>query len=178
MGLFGHFFLSSVISLLSPSLRETARYRLKYCLKGPFSPKQPTYNLDNSRARAYCTCSRCGWGLFGHFTLIYTFSPPLHSLWETARYKLKYCLTGPLNPNNQILHVPVSRGSGAQDETGPEFIKLFSCLTQLSTIFSLLINVKMPTIVGILIFMSGKNSMLGLSQPKNRIYDILIFTSL
>ena len=20
-----------------------------------------------SRARAYCTCSRCGWGLFGHF---------------------------------------------------------------------------------------------------------------
>ena len=24
-------------------------------------------NLDNSRARAYCPCSRCGWGLFGHF---------------------------------------------------------------------------------------------------------------
>ena len=29
-------------SFLSPSLWETARYRLKYCLKGPFSPKQPT----------------------------------------------------------------------------------------------------------------------------------------
>ena len=28
-------------SLLSPSLWETARYRLKYCLKGPLSPKQP-----------------------------------------------------------------------------------------------------------------------------------------
>ena len=27
---------------------------------------RPT-NLDSSRARAYCTCSRCGWGLFGHF---------------------------------------------------------------------------------------------------------------
>ena len=27
---------------------------------------RPT-NLDESRARAYCTCSRCGWGLFGHF---------------------------------------------------------------------------------------------------------------
>ena len=27
---------------LSPSLRETARYRLKYCLKGPLNPKQPT----------------------------------------------------------------------------------------------------------------------------------------
>ena len=29
-------------SALSPSLWETARYRLKYCLKGPFNPKQPT----------------------------------------------------------------------------------------------------------------------------------------
>ena len=24
-------------------------------------------SLDKSRARAYCACSRCGWGLFGHF---------------------------------------------------------------------------------------------------------------
>ena len=29
-------------SSLSPSLWETARYRLKYCLKGPLNPKQPT----------------------------------------------------------------------------------------------------------------------------------------
>ena len=29
-------------SLLSPSLWETARYRLKYCLKWPLNPKQPT----------------------------------------------------------------------------------------------------------------------------------------
>ena len=29
-------------SILSSSLWETARYRLKYCLKGPLSPKQPT----------------------------------------------------------------------------------------------------------------------------------------
>ena len=28
-----------------------------------------SYNLDYSRARAYCTCSRCGWGLFGYFLL-------------------------------------------------------------------------------------------------------------
>ena len=28
-------------------------------------------------------------------------------------------------------------------------------------------NVKMPTIVGILTFMSGENSMLGLSEPKH-----------
>ena len=29
-------------------------------------PRRPT-NFDYSRARAYCACSRCGWGLFGHF---------------------------------------------------------------------------------------------------------------
>ena len=29
-------------SFLSPSLWETARYRLKYCLRGPLSPNQPT----------------------------------------------------------------------------------------------------------------------------------------
>ena len=29
-------------SFVSPSLWETARYRLKYCLKGPLSSKQPT----------------------------------------------------------------------------------------------------------------------------------------
>ena len=26
-----------------------------------------SYNFDYSRARAYCACSRCGRGLFGHF---------------------------------------------------------------------------------------------------------------
>ena len=42
--------------------------------------------------------------------------------------------------------------------TGPEIIKLFSCSTQLSTKFILLINVKMPTIVGILTFISMINT--------------------
>ena len=36
------FLLSSILSPLSPPLWETARYRLKYCLKGPLNPKQPT----------------------------------------------------------------------------------------------------------------------------------------
>ena len=35
-----------IFSPLSPSLWETARYRLKYCLKGPLSPKQPTNQLE------------------------------------------------------------------------------------------------------------------------------------
>ena len=34
---------------------------------------RPT-NLDNFRARAYCACSRYGWGLFGHFSLFNLFS--------------------------------------------------------------------------------------------------------
>ena len=36
------FSLIYLFSFLSPSLWETARYRLKYCLEGPLSPKQPT----------------------------------------------------------------------------------------------------------------------------------------
>ena len=32
-------------SFLSPSLWETVPYRLKYCLKGPLSPKQPTSEI-------------------------------------------------------------------------------------------------------------------------------------
>ena len=41
---------------------------------------------------------------------------------------------------------------------GPEVIKLFPCSTQLSMKFILLINVKMPTIVGILTFISIVNT--------------------
>ena len=40
-------------------------------------PGRPT-NLDQSRARACCACSRCGWGWFGHFfshlSLLFSFS--------------------------------------------------------------------------------------------------------
>ena len=41
--------------------------------------------------------------------------------------------------------------------TGPEVIKRFSCSAQLRLKFILLINVKMPTIVGILTFISRIN---------------------
>ena len=46
-------------------------------------------------------------------------------------------------------------------------LRLFfvSCSTQLTMKFFLLINVKMPLIVGILTFMSRKNIMLGISEP-------------
>ena len=36
-------------------------------------PGRPT-NFNNTRARVYCACSRCGWGLFGDFSLVYLLS--------------------------------------------------------------------------------------------------------
>ena len=69
--------------------------------KLPVSGRPAT--LYKCRARAYCACSRCGWGLFGSLFYQSSFLSP--SLWETARYRLKYCLKGPLSPKqptNQI----------------------------------------------------------------------------
>ena len=55
-------------------------------------------------------------------------------------------------------------------DSGPEVIKLFTCSTQLSMKFFPLLNVKMPTIVGILTCISWKNNILGLTAPeKSRI---------
>ena len=50
--------------------------------------------------KAYCACGECGWGLFGRFCsrLPFLFFLPL---WETARYRLKYCLKGCYSQNNQ-----------------------------------------------------------------------------
>ena len=47
-----------------------------------------------------------GGGCLDIFTLICPFFPLSPSLWETARYRLKYCLKGPLNPKptNQPNH--------------------------------------------------------------------------
>ena len=59
-------------------------------------------------------------------------------------------------------------------KTGPKVINLCSCSSQLSMKFFLLINVKMPTIVGILTFMDRKNSILGLSKSAKKL-NFLIF---
>ena len=39
-----------------------------------------------------------GGGCLDILTRLYLFSPLTPSLWETAQYRLKYCLKGPLNP--------------------------------------------------------------------------------
>ena len=49
---------------------------------------------------------------------------------------------------------------------GPKVIKLFPCSTRLNMKIFLLINIKMPTIVGILTIMGRKNNTLGLSEPE------------
>ena len=51
------------------------------------------------------------------------------------------------------------------DTTRPRGYKTFSMLNSAEHEFFLLINVKMPTIVGILTFTSKKNSIIGLSEP-------------
>ena len=68
-------------------------------------PGSPTTS-ENSREKAYCACSRCEWRLFALFVsrLLFLSSS---ALWETVRYRLKYCLKGPLNPKqptHQVTH--------------------------------------------------------------------------
>ena len=50
------------------------------------------------------------WGCLDAFTLLCLFFSLFPSLWETARYRLKYCLKWPLNPEqpptNQHLERP------------------------------------------------------------------------
>ena len=59
--------------------------------------------------------------------------------------------------------------------SGPEVIKLFFMVNSVEHEIFMLINVKMPTIVGILTFMSMKNSIPGLSDPKKAEFlDIFI----
>ena len=85
-----------------------------------------------------------GGGCLDIFTLIYPFSPLSPSLWESTRYRLKYCLKGslhPKQPTNQII-----RGQPLKKiicSPGPEVIKLFFTLKSTEHEIYLLINVKM-----------------------------------
>ena len=72
-----------------------------------------------------------GRGCLDIYTLLYLFSPLSPSLWETARYRLKYCLKGPLNPkqptnqptNDKISHGLVSPSYNCDVKSGlrPDF---------------------------------------------------------
>ena len=74
---------------------------------------------------------------------------------------------GPLTHVAGALPLALRIRTGKKTRSDPAVIILFPCSTQLSMKFFLLINVKMPTI---LTFMSGKNSIICLSEPnKSRI---------
>ena len=101
------FFLSSIISLRFLPLSGV----VGWCDgAGLTSSAGASYVLryDYSRAGAYCACSRCGWEteiLSQRAVKPKTTNQPIFpSLWETARYRLKYCLKGSLSPKttNQL----------------------------------------------------------------------------
>ena len=66
-------------------------------------PGRPTIWVTVGQGRTALAVG-AGGGCLDIFTLIYPFFPLSPSLWETARYRLKYCLKGPLNPKptNQL----------------------------------------------------------------------------
>ena len=112
----------------------------------------------------------------GCFSFVsHTFSFFLSSfLWETARYRLKYFLKEPLDPKqpvNKIEQYPgIRRTTYCIFDRPDEYLvpklkkkkkkkkHFMRNSVMLSMIFFLLINVKMPTIVGILTLMSRENS--------------------
>ena len=60
-------------------------------------PGRPTILITVGQGSAALAVG-AGGGCLDIFTLIYPFTSLSLSLWETARYRLKYCLKGPLNP--------------------------------------------------------------------------------
>ena len=69
-------------------------------------PGRPTIWMTVGQGPTVLTVG-AGGGCLYIFTLIYPFSPLSPSLWETARYRLKYCLKGLLNPK-QLTNQPQS----------------------------------------------------------------------
>ena len=67
---------------------------VRWCLVN-FQCRGRPFNLNNIGTRTYCAWSRCGWGCWDIFLSVFSlFYIPL---WETVRYRLKYCLKGPFN---------------------------------------------------------------------------------
>ena len=76
---------------------------------GSNSSAGASFNLDTGGQGPTALAVGAGGGCLDILTPIYPFSPLSPSLWETARYRLKYCLKGPLTPkqrtnqpNNQL----------------------------------------------------------------------------
>ena len=102
-------------------------------------PGRPTIWITVGKGPTALTVG-AGGGCLDIFILIYPFSPLSPSLWETARYRLKYCLKGPLNPKqptNQMLLYPIfvkwRRGPFQQSgEKKPELLEHCSQLNKVN----------------------------------------------
>ena len=73
-----------------------------------------------------------GGGCLDIFTLLYPLSLLSPSLWETARYRLKYCLKGPLNPKQQqqqfLYHSKGGGGGGEKRNSKEKQVNYFAHL--------------------------------------------------
>ena len=71
-------------------------------------PGRPTISITVGQGPTTLAVG-AGGGCLDIFTLIYPFSPLSPSLW--TRYRLKYCLKGPLNPKQPTNQPTVFNGS-------------------------------------------------------------------
>ena len=88
-------------------------------------PGRPTILITVGQGPIALAVGAGGGGL-DIFTLIYPFSPLSPSLWETAQYRLKYCLKGPLKPK-QPTNQPTIHESQSHD-CSTYFFHLFNML--------------------------------------------------
>ena len=73
-----------------------------------------SYNLDYSGARAYCTRSRCGWGLFGHFYSHLSFLSSFSLSVGDGPILTEILSQRPIKPEttNQPINVPLAKSQG------------------------------------------------------------------
>ena len=91
-------FLTSILSLFFLPLSARTGWSGGAMVLGKLPvPGRPTIWMTVGQGPSALAVG-AGGGCLDIFTLIYPFFPLSPSLWETARYRLKYCLKGPLNP--------------------------------------------------------------------------------
>ena len=88
-GLFGHFLSSFCLGGWSGGAKVLGKLPV---------PGRPTILITVGQGPTALAVG-AGGGCLDIFTLIYPFSSLSPSLWETTRYRLKYCLKGSLSPN-------------------------------------------------------------------------------
>ena len=111
-------------------------------------PGRPTIWITIGQGPTALTVG-AGGGCLDIFTLLYPFSPLSPSLWETARYRLKYCLKGPLNPkqptNQSYKRIRVGQGPTAHAvDAGGGYLGIF--LSSFISLFFLPLSGRRPDI--------------------------------